>query len=114
MADWSDVRWKPAQLQAILRVRLYAHWLRVTLSALCCALAGLVLWTLRSSWPRDRRPVLAATAGAGLGFVLFLIIAWPLRRDGLLWAWPAAWPQAVMLTLCAALGASLSLWRGED
>ena len=35
------------------------------------------------------------------------------ERDGLLWAWPAAWTQAAVVAACAALGWSLSLWRGE-
>lgn len=48
-ADWSDVRWKPAQLQAILRARLYAHWLRLTLSTLLCGAAALALWALFGS-----------------------------------------------------------------
>src|ERR1035437_7193746 len=45
-ADWSDVRWKPAQLEAILRARLYGPWLRLTLSTLFCAAAALALWAL--------------------------------------------------------------------
>jgi len=116
LADWSDVRWKPAQLQAVLRARLYGHWLRLTLSTLLCAAAALAIWTLLGSLDdraRDRRLVVAGALGGAAGLALAALVAWPLRRDGLLWAWPAAWTQAALVAACAALGWSLSLWRGE-
>ena len=117
LADWSDVRWKPAQLQAVLRARLYGHWLRLTLSTLLCAAAALALWalfgSLRARDTRDRRLPWAGALGGLAGLALAALIAWPLRRDGLLWAWPALWTQAAAVAACAALGWSLSLWRGE-
>jgi len=116
LADWSDVRWKPAQLQAVLRARLYGHWLRLTLSTLLCAAAALALWALFGSLhesQRDRRLPWAGALGGAAGLALAALVAWPLRRDGLLWAEPAAWTQAAIITACAALGWSLSLWRGE-
>lgn len=117
MAEWSDVRWKTAQLQAILRARLYAHWMRLTLSTLFCAAAALALWALFGSFgaaSRDRRLAWAGALGGTFGLAFSALAAWPLRRDGLLWAWPAAWTQAAVVAACAALGGSLSLWRGED
>ncbi|MDE2510447.1 MAG: permease-like cell division protein FtsX [Elusimicrobia bacterium] len=116
MADWSDVRWKPAQLQAILRARLYAHWLRLTLSTLFCAAAALALWALFGSLrggARDGRLPWIGAAGGTAGLALAALAAWPLRRDGLLWVWPAAWTQIAVVAGCAMLGWSLSLWRGE-
>lgn len=116
LADWSDVRWKTAQLQAILRARLYSHWLRLTLSTLFCAAAGLALWALLGSLQdraADRRLAWAGALGGAAGLALSALAAWPLRRDGLLWVWPAAWTQAAVIAACAALGWSLSLWRGE-
>jgi hypothetical protein len=116
LADWSDVRWKPAQLQAVLRAQLYGHWLRLTLSTLLCAAAALALWALLGSLresPRDRRLPWAGALGGASGLALAALVAWPLRRDGLLWSWPAAWTQAAVVAACAALGWSLSLWRGE-
>jgi hypothetical protein len=116
LADWSDVRWKPAQLQAILRARLYGHWIRLTLSTLFCAAAALALWArfgpLRGH-ARDRRLPWAGALGGAAGLAFAALVAWPLRRDGLLWAWPPAWTQAAAVAACAALGWSLSLWRGE-
>jgi hypothetical protein len=116
IADWSDVRWKPAQLQAVLRARLYGHWLRLTLSTLLCAAAALTLWALFGSLggrAGDRRLPAAGALGGAAGLALAALVAWPLRRDGVLWAWPAAWAQAAVVAACAALGWSLSLWRGE-
>lgn len=116
LADWSDVRWKPAQVQAVLRARLYGHWLRLTLSTLLCAAAALAIWTLLGSLDeraRDRRLAVAGALGGAAGLALAALLAWPLRRDGLLWAWPAAWTQAALVAACAALGWSLTLWRGE-
>jgi hypothetical protein len=116
LADWSDVRWKPAQLEAVLRAQLYGRWLRLTLSTLLCAAAALVLWALLGSLRghvRDRRLTGAGALGGAAGLALAALAAWPLRRDGLLWAWPAAWTQAAVVAACAALGWSLSLWRGE-
>jgi cell division protein FtsX len=116
LGDWSDVRWKPAQLQAILRARLYAHWLRLTLSTLFCATAALALWVLFASLrpgARDRRLALFGALGGTAGLALAALAAWPLRRDGLLWIWPAAWTQAAVVAGCALLGWALSLWRAE-
>lgn len=119
LADWSDVRWKSAQLQAILRARLYGHWMRLALSSLFCAAAALVLWALAASLRvPDRRvetaPVAAAAVGGALGLVFACLAAWPLHRDVLLWSWPPPWTQAAVIVVCAALGWSLSLWRFES
>jgi hypothetical protein len=116
LADWSDVRWKTAQLQAILRARLYAHWLRVTLSALFCSAAALALWALFGSLSpaaREARLVWAGAFGGAAGLAVSALVAWPLHRDGLLWAWPAAWTQVATIAACGTLGWSLSLWRGD-
>jgi hypothetical protein len=117
LADWSDVRWKPAQLRAILRARLYGRWLRLILSTLFCAAAALALWalfgSLRDGRAHDRRLAWAGALGGAAGLALAALVAWPLRRDDLLWAWPAPWTQAAVVAACAALGWSLSLWRGE-
>ena len=115
--DWSDARWKPAQLQAILRARLYAHWLRLILSSLFCATAALAVSLLFLSGVgqvRDKRLVWAGALGGAAGLALAALVAWPLRRDGLLWAWPALWTQAAIIAACAVLGAALSLWRAES
>ncbi len=116
LSDWSDVRWKPAQLQAILRARLYGRWLRLTLSTLFCAAAALALWALAASLrggAGGARLAWTGALGGAAGLAFSALAAWPLHRDGLLWAWPSPWAQAAVVAACAALGWSLSLWRAE-
>jgi cell division protein FtsX len=118
MADWSDVRWKPAQLQAILRARLYGHWLRLALSTLLCAAAALALWALGFTAHASDRGLAAALAFAGgfggaAGLAFSTLASWPLRRDGLLWSPAPLWTQAAVAAACAVLGWSLALWRAE-
>ncbi len=116
VGSWSDVRWKPAQLQAILRARLYAHWLRLILSTIICGAAALTLWVLWISLyghGRDRRLVWAGALGGIAGLAIAALFAWPLRRDLLLWAWPPIWTQFVVVAACAVLGGCLSIWRAE-
>ncbi len=116
--DWSDVRWKPAELQAILRARLYGHWLRLVLSSLACAWALLCLGALSSAGrvkPHERaRAAAAGSVGgaAGLGFAALACA--PLARDGLLWSPPPAWALAAIVAATTALGWSLAGWRAES
>lgn len=117
LADWSDLRYKPGQVQAILRLRFYSRLLRVTLSTLLCLAAGLALAALgasaRGPAPRSA-PALWAALGGAAGAALAIAIAWPLHRDELLWAWPAPLAQAALLASCGALGWFLPPWRAES
>ncbi|MEQ1919341.1 MAG: permease-like cell division protein FtsX [Elusimicrobiota bacterium] len=125
LAEWSDLRYKPGQLQAILRLRFYAHCLRMTLNTLVCLIAGLALGTLAGSFLTERGRgaasshstlefMLWSAAGGAVGAALALAITWPLHRDELLWAWPQPLAQILLLAACATLGWSLSLWRAES
>lgn len=117
LTEWSDVRWKPAQLQAILRARLYGHWLRLVLSTLFCAAALLALWALAVSVRSGRRGeasmAAAGALGGAAGLAIAVLWAWPLRRDELLWSWPSLWAQGGVIVSCAVLGWALSSWRCE-
>jgi cell division protein FtsX len=115
LADWSDLRYKPGQVQAILRLRFYAHLLRMTLSTLVCLVAVIALVALSGSMRAGLRaaPALWAAGGGAAGLALALAISWPLHRDELLWAWPAPLSHLFLLAACATLGWSLSLWRAE-
>jgi cell division protein FtsX len=119
LADWSDLRYKPGQVQAVLRLRFYAYFLRMTLSTLVCLVAGLALIALkasaRSGALENARSWLAwSVAGGGAGVAMAIAISWPLRRDDLLWAGPSPLAQLTLLAACATLGWSLSLWRAES
>ena len=117
LADWSDVRYKSSQLQAILRLSFYAHVLRVTLNALLCLAAGLTLAALAGTArvsAAGLRLAFWAGLGGAFGSILATAVAWPLRRDEMLWALPAPPAQLALLAACAMLGWSLSLWRAES
>lgn len=122
LAEWSDVRYKPDQVSAILRLRFYARLLRMTLSTLLCLAAGLALavvgWPLVTAKSKPHHdwavPVWWAAAGGATGAALALAIAWPLHRDELLWAWPQPLAQAALVAACAVLGWSPSLWRSDS
>jgi len=114
LADWSDLRYKPGQVQAILRLRFYAHLLRMILSTLVCLLAGVALIALSSAARLKRAPALWAAGAGAAGALAALAISWPLRRDALLWALPEAPAQLALLAACATFGWTLSLWRAES
>lgn len=114
LADWTDLRYKPGQVQAILRLRFYAFFLRMTLSTMVCLLAVAALGAM-SAASRLRNPPALWAAGCGAaGGLLAVAISWPLRRDALLWALPEPLAQLALLAACATLGWSLSLWRAES
>ncbi len=117
LADWSDLRYKPGQVSAILRLRFYAYLLRMTLSTLLCLIAAIALGSLlmekgRGSFSAEF--AFWALAGGAAGAALALAMSWPLRRDELLWALPGPLAQLSLLAACATLGWFLSLWRAES
>lgn len=118
LADWSDLRWKPGQVQAILRLRFYSYLLRVALSTLLCLIAALALGTLslaaNGAASKGKRLALWAAAGGAAGAAFALAMSWPLHRDELLWALPQPLSQLALIGACATLGWSLSLWRAES
>lgn len=116
LAEWSDLRYKPGQLQSILRLRFYARFLRMIVSSLLCLVAALALVALLHA-PRGvpaRRLVAAAALGGVFGACLASGIAWPLHRDELLWAVPGPLAELALAAACASLGWTLSSWRAES
>lgn len=124
LADWSDMRYKSGQVQAILHLRLYAFLLRMTLSTLLCLIAGIALVAL-APFPTGKgrgaalpegavASILWAAGGGAIGIALALTMSWPLRRDEMLWAWPRPLAQIALLSACATLGWFSSLWRVES
>lgn len=116
LADWADLRYKPGQVQAILRLRFYSRLLRMALSAITCLFAGIALAALLLSPERGKGShwtpsALWAAAGGAAGACAALAVAWPLRRDELLWGWPDPAGQLALLAACAAIGWSSWLWR---
>jgi cell division protein FtsX len=118
LSDWSDLRYKAGEVQAILRLRFYARLLRMTLSTLVCLVAGVALLALgpfnRAPNHASAAPALWAAGGGALGALIAIAISWPLHRDELLWAWPQPSAQLFLLAACAVLGWSSSLWRADS
>ncbi|MEK7234194.1 MAG: permease-like cell division protein FtsX [Elusimicrobiota bacterium] len=125
LADWSDLRHKPGQVQAILRLRFYSYFLSMTLSTLLCLIVVIALVALTASFsaakgrgavsPYESISSIAwAVGGGAVGAALASAISWPLHRDELLWAWPRPLAQIALLAACATLGWSLSLWHAES
>jgi len=118
LADWSDLRYKAGEVQAILRLRFYARLLRMTLSTLVCLAAGVALLAVgpfsRATHHGSPPSAFWAAGGGALGALIAVAIAWPLRRDELLWAWPDLTSQVFLLGACAVVGWSSSLWRSDS
>ena len=102
---------------ARLRLSFYAHVLRVALNVLLCLTAGLTLAALAAATrvsAAGLRLAFWAGMGGAFGSILATAVAWPLRRDEMLWALPTPPSQLALLAACAMLGWSLSLWRAES
>lgn len=110
LADWSDVRYKNAQVQAALQAQFYRHAIDVSLSAAVCAAALLVLVGLWSHGGkmslkgRSGAPALVAAAGACSGAAVTALVALPLRVLTPWWSWPPASKQALLVAGAAAMG----------
>lgn len=107
--EWSDIRYKAAEVEAILQAAVFARFIGVALSGLVCltaflALAG--LWSGRSWAPNAKlwsHFDAAAVAGLGGAFGALAAVgfALPLKAAAPGWAWPSGWQHAAVL-LCAA------------
>jgi hypothetical protein len=117
LADWSDIRYKPAQVEAILQAQFFGRFLGVALSAVVCiagAMALLWLWSLGGSKGRgfwNQREMASgvlhagsAAAGAALGGGIVFLLVLPMRQLSPWWAWPAAGAQAALAACAAAAG----------
>lgn len=117
LADWADIRYKPAQVEAILQAQFYERFLSLTLSAIACLAGAMALAGILAAGGRHGRgPVggrrdapgavvsaLTAAAGAALGGAAVFLLVAPMRHLAPWWAWPATASQAWLL-LSAAVG----------
>lgn len=111
LADFADVRYKPAQIQAILQAQFYARFLDLALAALVCLGAALALagiWSAGRSGALLRREgalaagLTAAGCVAGAGLVCAMVL--PLRALAPWWGWPPVAGQAALLAGASAAG----------
>lgn len=91
LGEVSEVRYKPAQVKAILQAEFYRHFLRLVLDLSLLIVAMVMAHALWSAGPPDRERlagVLAASAGAACGMAGAYLLVWPLRGVYAWWAWP--------------------------
>lgn len=124
-SSWSDVRYRPSEIQSILRLDLYSRFLKVLLSALLCvtALIGVLgifmpLITLSKRTSPQIFTLLSLntkTWGVSLLGVLFGagfsgFFAFPLAAAISWWSWPSLIPQCLLFISAALAGGALCAW----
>ncbi|MBI5631029.1 MAG: hypothetical protein HY921_09110 [Elusimicrobia bacterium] len=117
LADWADIRYKTAQVQAILQVQFYRHFIDLSLSFLMCLATGMLLFSLWSAGNAITQApglelALVSGAGAVFGAAATGLAAWPLQVLRAGWAYPAGARQAALVLAAAAAG--WVLCRRED
>jgi hypothetical protein len=118
-ADWSDVRYRPAQVQSILQAALYGHFLGLVLSFLLCITAtilGVGIWRAPASFfaRSTVSNALLPAAGAAAGLLLALAAAWPARPYLPWWHVPPAVDQIILVASAALAASAISLWPVSD
>ncbi len=117
-AEWSDVRFRPAQVRAILQAALYGRFLSLVLSFLLCVAAVILvvgLWRspARFSWAAMPGALLPACGAAG-GMLLALAAAWPARPYLPWWHLPRAVDQIILWAAAALAASAISSWPASD
>jgi hypothetical protein len=113
LADWADVRYKPAQVQAILQAQFYARFLDLALAALVCLAAALALagvWVMgkhhgHGAWRRHGFTAAAVSAaGAAAGGALVGVMVLPLKALAPWFSWPTLGGQLALLLAAGSAG----------
>jgi len=116
LADWADIRYKPSEVEAILRVQFYGRFLSLALSAIACLVAAMALGGLWSTGRRGGRGgfkgraelahsglhAIMGAAGAAVGACAVFLMVLPMRQLSSWWAWPSSSSQ-MGLAVCAAV-----------
>lgn len=125
LADWADIRYKQAQVRAILQVQFYRHFIDLALSSILCLAAFAALAALWTSLRRGKShtwrsmvthfwpPILASAVGAAVGAGLVALMALPMRLFIPWVAWPLLSRQAVLVLGAAVAGWAVSGQRVE-
>ena len=119
LEDWADIRYKPAQVQAILQAQFYSHFLNLILSAIISLMALLAFVELVLAACRLQSGIVFSFAesivcvmGALCGIGLASLAALPLRLFSSWGGWPPVSRQAVVV-----MGAAVAGWvlcKGRD
>lgn len=111
LGEVSEIRYKSAQVRAILQAQFYRHFLRLILDMALLIVAIVLAYTLWSAGPShpDRENgvrAFSAAVGAAGGMMAAYLLVWPLRGLYAWWAWPSISSQALLL-IGAATAAKL-------
>ncbi|MDD5656849.1 MAG: hypothetical protein PHF00_06295 [Elusimicrobia bacterium] len=117
-AAWTETRYRPAQLRAMLQARLYVHFLDLVWSALLCASAAALIAALclgaappsRGSWAAVAG---LAAAGTAAGMILAAAAAWPARAYLPWWGHPPLLRQLALWAGVSLPAALPFLWSGD-
>ena len=130
LADWSDIRYKPAQVRAIFQAQFYKHVIDLALNAILCLVAVMaltLLWPLARAGSRGwttfslafghKHPFpsmsLAATAaGALAGEAAVALVVAPMQRFPPWWDWPTI-DRQILLVAGATVAGWILCGRGD-
>jgi cell division protein FtsX len=121
LADWADIRYKPSEVEAILRVQFYGRFLSLALSAIACLIGAMALGGLWSTGRRGGRGsfklraelahcglhAALGAAGAAVGATVVFMMVLPMRQLSSWWAWPSSASQLGLAVGAAVIGWAL-------
>lgn len=125
IGKWTETRYQPEYLKSILRLELYLRFISVSLTALLCLAALIVilgvllpLMTLSKHSPHKIAGFLSLSAktfgvsmmGVCLGGIFSISFAIPLARAVSWWIWPSLFTQGIFLLPAATACAILCVW----
>ena len=119
VADWAEIRYKPAQIRALLQARFYRHFLSLTLSACVCAAAaaGAAGFWILGARPRPLKgaagPALTAAAGTLVGIAAVCLLTLPVKGYFPWWSLPPGSAQLLLLAVSGGLGALADAGSGQ-
>lgn len=111
LSEWVELRYKGAQVRAILQFRFYGRFIALILGAAFSVAMILCLPILLREggldafqWRRDLAAAGTAAAGAGLGMAAACLAAYPLHGYLAWWSLPGPCEQGLLLAASGALG----------
>lgn len=111
LPEFEDIRYKPAQIRAILLAQFYGYFLKLAANVGFCLtifmLAGL-FWTGLDFSAAVLKRAAAFPAGTLAGMGLAYALAYPLRNLYSWWTWPSLSNQALLVFAAAVLGLCFS------
>lgn len=121
LSEWVELRYKGAQVRAILQFRFYGRFIALMLGAALSAATFFCLYVLLREgrlggfqWRRDLAAIGSAAIGAGLGMAASCLAAYPLHGYLTWWSLPGPCEQGLLLAASGALGWALWSCQRSD